>query len=713
MPPRWTLAAPFVLRHAGFPFDWLVDLGFTADTLATVDACLDDAASAALRIEAEARFEASVVALRSALHARAADPSVQEAVFLSSPDVHANVWSRWVASPPAAPSSRSRRTERVVYAYLQRLCAKNETTSFFGPMGYAVTEGDDDAVEVRSAGPSQRRTFLAYWAVEALGFAIAADVALWAQLPLARSPLWRLDVQRGEARCEAIGRIVPLGPAELRLLAAASAPRTATDLTADLGVAVDALETLAEPLFATGVLLRRLWFRSDEADTLGNLRAALLALPPSPARSRWAAEIDAFDALRAAFETAPFADRPARLRDLEARFVAVTGRPARRAGGRLYTDRLVLNEEASSPFGLRVGGGALARLGTEVSPLLERCAAHGDAYAEACARAVAAEHPGSAGFFGWASALRDLPAPTVPTVTDDAAARDVPRFASPDLCLRLGDDGALHPVLSSVHAVLLTEGWLFTFLPRVAGLAAPAEAWVRHEAAPDLLSLATGRHNKGYYAFPGPRAAAAPAELAAGPHDVVAAADLTVSVESGAPVLRDAAGGRRFLALPLADLTLHPPFVALATPPAVFATVGAGAAHTPRVCVGHAVYQRERWTLGAAALRAATPFQRFVALRRARRDLGLPRFVFARVDGERKPFLVDVESPFAAELLAHHARDVDAVRLEEMLPAPDELWLRDSRGRYTCELRVQARREVPEDPGTARSVAPRCGSVAP
>jgi hypothetical protein len=63
------------------------------------------------------------------------------------------------------------------------------------------------------------------------------------------------------------------------------------------------------------------------------------------------------------------------------------------------------------------------------------------------------------------------------------------------------------------------------------------------------------------------------------------------------------------------------------------------------------------------------------------------------VAGERKPFLVDTTSPFALELLRHHARG-GLAHLEEMSPGPDELWLRDARGRYTFELRIQATREA-------------------
>ena len=83
------------------------------------------------------------------------------------------------------------------------------------------------------------------------------------------------------------------------------------------------------------------------------------------------------------------------------------------------------------------------------------------------------------------------------------------------------------------------------------------------------------------------------------------------------------------------------------------------------------------------------------AVRALARRLGLPRFVFARFAGERKPYLFDTHSPFGADLVCHAARNGSSVVLEEMCPGPRELWRRDEEGSYTCELRMQAERATP------------------
>ncbi|HLL82243.1 MAG TPA: hypothetical protein VK420_06315, partial [Longimicrobium sp.] len=146
MSGRWTLGPTFVLRHAGFPFDWIESLGVSEALLARVGEVLEaeralcaeaggDKAGKrvredvehgrvpsapkgagpawAERLEAwkaaraalEAGYPAEKERLRLRLHALANDKDVQEAVFLSSPDMFDNVWARYVAQAPGAENA--------------------------------------------------------------------------------------------------------------------------------------------------------------------------------------------------------------------------------------------------------------------------------------------------------------------------------------------------------------------------------------------------------------------------------------------------------------------------------------------------------------------------------------------------------------------------------------------------------------------------------
>lgn len=159
----------------------------------------NQAAAAAQRTqeEFERTFEAESEAAKAALREIAADPRFLEAVASSSPPVHGDLQKgRWSA-----------RMERQLAGYIQRLCAKNETMSFFGPINYGRCEPEGpDGVELSWSGPSslpERRTHLASWLIQGVAHRIAFDpgVAPWLVLRLkgfADPPLSRRRQRLGE-----------------------------------------------------------------------------------------------------------------------------------------------------------------------------------------------------------------------------------------------------------------------------------------------------------------------------------------------------------------------------------------------------------------------------------------------------------------------------------------------------------------------------------
>jgi hypothetical protein len=119
--------------------------------------------------------------------------------------------------------------------------------------------------------------------------------------------------------------------------------------------------------------------------------------------------------------------------------------------------------------------------------------------------------------------------------------------------------------------------------------------------------------------------------------------------------------------------------------------------HRPRVEFGPLVVTRESWTFDSGEL----PFvslrpesRRFLEVRRWVLANDLPRFVFAHIPGERKPFYVDLESLPSIDVFCRAIRRGDTegprpVTVTEMLPDPGSVWLPDAEGRrHTCELRI-------------------------
>jgi hypothetical protein len=124
-------------------------------------------------------------------------------------------------------------------------------------------------------------------------------------------------------------------------------------------------------------------------------------------------------------------------------------------------------------------------------------------------------------------------------------------------------------------------------------------------------------------------------------------------------------------------------------------------AHVPRVTIDDLVVSRETWRLAAtdpAFAGTADESARYVQARAWAAGHGLPRHVFCRFTGERKPIYADLTSLASIDLISRAVRrarrdggDHATVTVSEMLPAPDQVWFTDAQGqRYTAELRMVA-----------------------
>ncbi|RJS18784.1 hypothetical protein DRW03_24300 [Corallococcus sp. H22C18031201] len=755
MSERWTLGDVFVLRHAGFPFDWLEALGLSSALQAEAARLLDaeHALVDAVRAEAseadanalrealaqgreparklrvgpelqaalvrhreqraalQARYAEERQGLRARLRERAGDAGIQEAVFLSSPAMFDNVWRRYLSGDARPDTSDARRVERQVYTYLQRFCAKNETTSFFGPISYGERTSED-AFDVRTvpSGDTRRRTFFSFWAVTELARAVGRERTLRPHLPLRLNPVFTLTP--GRAVCAPLGLDVPLSQEAEALLAVLREHPTPTQAAKVLGVAAEAVERLAIPLVKGALLLWGLAFQPNDFGTFESVRASVAALPESEARTRWLERLDGLEHLRSEFQSADLTGRRGLLPRLEARFTEVTGKPARRGEGQVYADRLVIYEEASSPFRLRFGQRFTEELETALSAPLALSAAYGErvqrGFREQVRDALGPdERP--VDFLDYAVRLRPdnvagsrfSPVPPVMLEEDAARARTLPvdflgtsapggRYALPDVCLAKKEGEGFEVMLARVHHHLLLWSWLGAFYPDRARYAAVAERWLKADpAAKGLVGMAIRRRNKGFYVFPGRRLLYSVSDVLDVEEGALTPAAVKVLPTREGPVLVDGKGERLWLYMPLDDFSSYPPFAALAHPQVLHAPLRTSGSHLPRLSVGGAVYQRERWELPAERLAKVTGFDLFLAVQRERRAKGWSRFVFMRTSKERKPYLIDTASPFALDLLSHLAREAERLSLEEMYPAPEQLWLKDERGRYTCELRMQ------------------------
>ena len=113
--------------------------------------------------------------------------------------------------------------------------------------------------------------------------------------------------------------------------------------------------------------------------------------------------------------------------------------------------------------------------------------------------------------------------------------------------------------------------------------------------------------------------------------------------------------------------------------------------HTPRLSLGGVVFQRETWALDLEGrqqlLGAKGDRGRLQAAMAVWERLGLPETVFVKMRDERKPILVDVKSPPLIRVLCNLLEQREEALISEMLPGPEDLWLKGPLGRHTSEIR--------------------------
>ncbi|MEO7261465.1 MAG: lantibiotic dehydratase [Jatrophihabitantaceae bacterium] len=177
------------------------------------------------------------------------------------------------------------------------------------------------------------------------------------------------------------------------------------------------------------------------------------------------------------------------------------------------------------------------------------------------------------------------------------------------------------------------------------------------------------------------------------PAPVLAAADLAVTGSPTGVVVRARSTGVEYDLLEVLS-----EFLAGAVINAFRPMSGEG--HQPRVTIDRLVLSRESWRLpvseaGWALIKDES--ERYLQARRWRARCGLPERGFVSVPVEDKPTAIDFGSLALVNLLTKlirrtaEADPAGTIRITEMLPDLDQLWLTDTDDeRYSCELRMVA-----------------------
>ena len=600
----------------------------------------------------------------------------------------------------------------------------------------------------------RREVFLERWALVAYADVLAADPDLRAWLPAVLSPILYVDGSDLVHPTQGRRELSPIEQAILGRCDARTPARSfARDLAEDPGSGVRrpedvllALGRLADAEVVTWGVDLPLTVDAERV-----LLAALDRIQDTEIRQRAAAGFDRLRAARddvaaAGGDHAALAAAMARLAEV---FVDISGQAATQAEGQTYAGRTVCYEEAVRDLDVTIGTPILDALARPLGLLLdsarwlsaEIAAVYGHALQELFDELVQGRSDGivplaelwflaqgmfygpgpkpiddvSADFTRRWSQLLGLDNSTRrvewtseqlrPGVDEQFPHRlpgwSAARYHSPDIHLVFADDtlsidgfwcvlGELHTAWNTADSACFVFGhddpellrsWVNQDLPAERILPLMPTNWPR----------LTPRTNN---------ALANPADLQLGfvpapgvdPDRIMPAAAMSVSSVAGMLVAA-APDGRRW---PIVEV-----FAELLATHAVDAFKLLGSfEHSPRVTIDRMVVARESWRFAAGSLDFTSikdPADRFLAVRRWRAVEGLPERVFVKSATEVKPLYVDLASPAHVDILCVTVRaavrdggDAASVVVSEMLPAPDQAWVRDAEGRrYVSELRLQ------------------------
>ncbi|MGW4469164.1 lantibiotic dehydratase [Nonomuraea sp. NPDC004354] len=746
----WWVWREALLRSTGFPADGLdrlaaPDCGRAADALLSGE--LGDADFD--KILAEACHDVA-----RELSEIAADPLFREAITWQNRGALVSLDALARGGADQRRDSRRRERERIAVKYWQRYSAKNETVGFFGPVTWVRCTQDEPALSVRPGERllSERRVFFEDWALRAYAAKLAEDPAVRRWLPPALQPQLTLD---GRQVRRPAHPPVPVSAAEALLLSRCDGRRRAVDVAGEVAGQAG-IRTEGDAYLLLDLLVERglLTWQGDlpqSPHAEERLRLLLSCIEDAPVRERAQAGLERLASARR--EVARAAGDPdallAALDALSTVFTEVTGAGSVRRTGQTYAGRGLVYEDTTRDVTVSVGGPLLDGIAEPLALMLgaarwltaELAAAYGqalrDLYEELRADgpvllsdlwylaqgmlfgsgprpvdAIAEEFARRwAELFGLDSVAPETAELTFSTrelAASDAFAATGPgwsagRLHSPDLQICADSVEAVNRgdylvVMGEMHAA-----WA-TFDCSVFTLAHPDSGALRDALAEDL---GTGRVRPLYpvdwprytgrvsYSLDHPTDSelAWTAAPGADPDRLMPATGVLVGEVDGELVATAPDGRSR----PLLEV-----FSQLLSMHAVdgFKLVGAGPnQHTPRITIDRLVVARRTWRTTADATGLTDvggERARYLAVRRWRRELGLPERVFVKLSTEIKPLYVDLTSPVFADLLCSMVRSArltagQDVRLvvSEMLPTPDQTWLLDAEGRrYFTELRM-------------------------
>jgi len=641
-------------------------------------------------------------------------------------------------------NSRAAERERHLLLYLQRIAAKNDGFSQFGPTSWGKIDNRTRGLRV-DIRPSiaGREVFLERWTAHAAAAALNSDPEIFSDLSPRRNPNGRL--QNNRFLLANSGESVELDPTELELVGRCDG---ATPLHT-MGVSIETIRALVEKK----VLRCEIEVPALEPHAFDVLCDDVARWRPSKTREKWLSILQPLAELPQKFgATTPVEDRDLILQEARDRLRGLGAE--RKSGDRsLYSATNPIGEECLRESGFSISLDLIDEVVGEAAPWIDLWR---DSYAFVASRVAAGlrqvleKTPVKNGALPLPAFLHACEQAKLPLTGPGLVALAVIAFQEVKMAFRkriqphagleeyelTRDD--CHVVRDNFEYPKFDE---YTYPSADLQLsAASVEAvarsdyqWILSELHPPVALL----HHGGYWSCPDTNALKkAFAQTVVGKanfHFGFFAADFTahttVRIFDALPQLSNFVAPQRansawrkvrpadaevyvdettgdvclrkidnreylgsFARAWVIPLGFHPFQIGL--PP-----------HTPRLRCGNVIVQRRSWTVTSEELPAGdyTGISRglVLALEELRAQKNWPRYIYIRPteqalrrsgaegrDKDTKPVFIDLESYLFLEIFYRWLTKSGELEVTEMLPAPDQLLWREPDGRRTFELRT-------------------------
>jgi|KBSMisStaDraftv2_1062788.scaffolds.fasta_scaffold03059_9 hypothetical protein len=636
-----------------------------------------------------------------------------------------------------------RACERHLLLYLQRLCAKNDTLSEFGPQTWGSLEAGTSRIKLNLLpGIARRETFLERWTAYGAAAAINADPETQPEIAPRLHPTGRIEGQNYVFT--ETGESLPLDSETLAIL------KTCDGLTPahSLGVSLETLRSLQE----RGLLRWEMEVPAIEPHAFDILVSDIAMWRNEAARSRWLERLTPISVLPARFAATD--DTSARIAIMSEASERLRQLGAHKESTRfLYTATNPIGEECFRECHISVGEDLLAEVTRDASPWIDFWR---DNYAFVASRISA----------GLRSLLEQMPlkngAAPLPAFMKHCAESKMSligpglvtlghlafREVKEAFCVMMqGRENKAEVQLAASDCQFVRQNFTFpkfdeyTYPSADLQLSAssieavergnyewilaelhPAVALIHHGflwSCPDKEALSAairatvcGRPNLhfGFYAtdftattatqfyevLPDLTCFVMPQRGRPGWWNVSPSeAEVFMDEETKDVGLRHRVSGEylgSFTRSWVIPLGFHPFNFSLG-------------AHTPRLRCGKIIVQRRAWIVALEELGGGdfTGISRdlVVAVERLRAARDLPRYVYIRPteralrrsggegrDKDTKPVFIDLESYLFLEIFHRWLTKAGELELTEMLPDPEHLLWKDKDGRHTFEIRT-------------------------